>query len=147
MSRIGSRINHTILLPQQIEMDSDKLSFLDENQSVASLVTQLHDYFKNSHSHCKVKRSQLLSKLDNVSGEQEQAVLGELHRVDEELTHFGVLNDALSIADRVLHSKVVMDALGIESEVYQIHHETDSERAAEWKMAEYRLTQQKNSEP
>ncbi|GEM_PF-984640 len=127
-------------------MDSDKLNFLDENQSVASLVTQLHDYFKNSHSHCKVKRSQLLGKLDSVSGEQEQTVLGELQRVDEELTHFGVLNDALSIADRVLHSKVVMDALGIESEVYQVHHETDSEQAAEWKMAEYRLTQQKNTE-
>lgn len=85
-------------------MDSEKLSFLDENQSVASLVTPLHDYFKHSHSHCKVKRSQLLSQLDKVSGEQEQAVF----------------------TDRVLHSRVVMETLGMASEGYRVYQETES---------------------
>jgi len=127
-------------------MNTDKLSFLDENQSVASVVTKLHEYFKNSYSHCKVKRSQCLSQLDAATGEKEQAILQDLEKIDQEMALFGVLNDALSIADRVVHSKTMSSALGLDSEIYQIHHETAEERRAEWNLAEYRISQQRQAQ-
>lgn len=79
---------------------------------------------KHSHSHCKVKRSQLLSQLDKVSGEQEQAVF----------------------TNRVLYSRVVMETLGMASEGYRVYQETEIERAAEGNMAAYRLAKQKRVE-
>ncbi|GAB4149734.1 MAG: hypothetical protein Fur0046_28470 [Cyanobacteria bacterium J069] len=127
-------------------MNTDKLSFLDENQSVASVVTKLHEYFKNSYSRYKVKRSQLLSQLDAATGEQEQALLQAIEKIDQEMALFGVLNDALSIADRVVSSKSMSSAMGLDSEIYQIHHETEAEQQAEWKLAEYRIAQQRQAQ-
>lgn len=112
-------------------MDSDNLSFLDDNQSVASTVTQLHDYFKNTYSRLKVKRAQLVSKLETTSGEEAETVLQALNNLDSGLSLFGALSDSLSIADRLLHTRAVMDLLGLEGEIYQIHHETEEEQERE----------------
>lgn len=98
-------------------------SFLDNQQSVASLVSQLHEYFKDSQSHYEVERSQLLGKLDAASGEEEQKLLTEIRKLDAEISLFGVLSDALSIADRVLHTRSVMNELGLDSEIYRMHYD------------------------
>lgn len=70
----------------------------------------------------------------------------DLEKIDQEMALFGVLNDALSIADRVVHSKTMSSALGLDSEIYQIHHETAEERRAEWNLAEYRISQQRQAQ-
>lgn len=98
-------------------------SFLAENQSVASLVAQLHNYFKNTYSHFKSERSTVVSRLESVTGEEEQELLKELRKIDTELSLFGSLSDALSIADRLLHARSVMTELGLNSEVYLAHHD------------------------
>jgi hypothetical protein len=104
-------------------------SFLAENQSVASLVAQLHNYFKNNYSHFKMERSAVLSRLDAAEGEAEQELLKELRKIDTELSLFGSLSDALSIADRLLHARSVMNELGLNSEVYMVHHK-ESEKSS-----------------
>lgn len=98
-------------------------SFLDEHQSVASLVSQLHEYFKDSQSHYEVERSHLVGTLEAASGEEEQKLLTEIRKLDAEISLFGVLSDALSIADRVLHTRSVMNELGLDSEIYRMHHD------------------------
>lgn len=118
------------MTPQLASMESNKLSFLDNNQSIASLITQLHSYFRDSHARHKVKRSDLVSRLEAATGEEETQLFQELQMADSEIALFGVLSDSLSIADRVLHTPIVMEALGRE-ELYQFHYETEEEQAAE----------------
>ncbi len=101
-------------------MDNQNLDFLKDNQSVALLVRQLRDYFKDSYAHCKVERGQLLSKIEAASDEEVTALRVMMKKVDQELYIFGVLSDALSIANRVLHASSVVDELGRDGELYQM---------------------------
>jgi hypothetical protein len=104
-------------------METEKLNFLADDQSVASLVSQLHEYFTNSYSHFQVKRSRIISNLESSSGEKEQELLKQLQEVDAALTIFGILSDVISAADKVLHAKAVMQQLGLDSEIYDFHHQ------------------------
>lgn len=108
-------------------MNNTALSFLDDGQSITSVVSALHNYFKNSYSSAKVKRSELLSQLESATGAEEAALLEELQQTAELLTMFGALSDSLSIADRILHSHAVIKAMGMDSELYQPHIETEDE--------------------
>ncbi len=97
--------------------------FLVDHQSVASLVNQLHEYFKDTHSRYEVERSQLISQLDLADGEREEQLHREICKVEAEVSLFGVLSDALSIADRILHTRSVMNELGLDNPVYRMHCE------------------------
>jgi len=111
-------------------METKDPRFLVDHQSVASLVTQLHDYFQNSHSHYEIERSTLMSQLHAVEGEAEQDLLQEVRKVEAEISLFGVLSDALSIADRVLHTRTVMNELGLDNPVYKMHYEQDTPKVS-----------------
>ncbi|XGV97035.1 MAG: hypothetical protein ACAF41_30475 [Leptolyngbya sp. BL-A-14] len=111
-------------------METKDPCFLVDHQSVASLVTQLHDYFKNSHSHYKMERSTLMSKLHAVEGETEQDLLQEIRKVETEISLFGVLSDSLSIADRILHTRTVMNELGLDNPVYRMHYDQEPPKAS-----------------
>jgi hypothetical protein len=101
---------------------SNNPKFLVDHQSVASLVNQLHEYFKNSHAHYEVERSQLISLLHAApDSEREQELQCEILRVDAEISLFGVLSDALSIADRIIHTRSVMNELGLDNPIYRMH--------------------------
>jgi hypothetical protein len=106
-------------------MDTKEPSFLIDHQSVASLITQLHEYFKDSHSHYKVERSHLISQLDGLEGEEEQQALQEVRKTESEIALFGILSDALSIADRVLHTRAAMKELGLDNPVYKMHYDVE----------------------
>lgn len=118
-------------------MESKEPSFLDENQSVASLITLLRDYFRNSHSRYKVDQSRLISQLDSADEETQESLRQQLRQADAGITLFGILGDALSIADRVLHSSSVMSQLGLDNEVYRVHHETPEEIERERKAGKW----------
>jgi hypothetical protein len=111
-------------------METKDPRFLVDHQSVASLVTQLHEYFKNSHSHYKIERSTLMSQLHAAEGEAEQNLLQEVRKVEAEISLFGVLSDALSIADRVLHTRTVMNELGLDNPVYKMHYDQDTQKVS-----------------
>ena len=111
-------------------MDSKQPGFLADNQSVVSLVTQLHNYFQNSYSHFQTSRGTLLSQLNTADGEKEQELVKELQKVEEELFLLGVLNDALSIADRILHAMTAMHELGLNSGLYKVRHEAKDSKSS-----------------
>ena len=104
--------------------------FLVDHQSVASLVTQLHEYFKNSHSHYEVERSTLMSQLHEADPDVEQTLLQEIRKLETEISLFGVLSDSLSIADRILHTRNVMNDLGLDNPIYRMHYDEDSKQAS-----------------
>jgi len=107
-------------------MNSKEPSFLAENQSVTSLVVQLHNYFHNSYSRDKVARSTLISQMETAEGEQVLELQRQLRAIDEELALLGILSDSLSIADRLLHMRSVRRDLGPTSGTYKIHHDYPS---------------------
>jgi len=109
-----------IIVSPIVPMDNQNLDFLKDGQSVALLVRQLRDYFKDSYAHCKVERGQLLSNMEAASDEEEIALRVKMKRVDQALYIFGVLSDALSIANRVLHASSVVDELGRDGELYKV---------------------------
>lgn len=112
------------------------LNFLDDGQSIASAVSQLHNYFKNGYTQCKLDRASLISRLDSISEDEEQEILCELQRIDDELTFFGALTDSLSAANRLLHSRVVANTFGIDAEVFEMHLEDELEQSAEREAAQ-----------
>jgi hypothetical protein len=114
------------------------LNFLDDGQSIASAVSQLHSYFKNAYTQCKLDRASLISRLDSASEDEEQEILYELQRIDDELTFFGALTDSLSTANRLLHSRVVANTLGIDAEVFEVHLEDELEQSSEREAAQRR---------
>jgi hypothetical protein len=101
-------------------MDNQNLDFLKDDQSIALLVRQLRDYFKDSYAHYKVERGQLLGRMEAASDEEEAILRTKVKKVDQALYIFGVLSDALSIANRVLHASSVVDELGRDGELYQL---------------------------
>ncbi len=107
-------------------MNSKEPSFLAENQSVTSLIAQLHNYFHNFYSHDKVARSTLISQMETAEGEQVLELQKQLRAIDEELALLGILSDSLSIADRLLHMRSVRRELGPTSGAYKTHHEQPS---------------------
>ncbi len=108
-------------------MNSKEPSFLAENQSVTSLVAQLHNYFHNSYSRDKLLRSTLISQMEAAEGEQVLELQRQLREIDEELALLGILSDSLSIADRLLHMRSVRRDLGPTSGAYKIHHDQPSQ--------------------
>ncbi|HEY9700616.1 MAG TPA: hypothetical protein V6D10_25400 [Trichocoleus sp.] len=106
---------------------TDNTDFLESEQSVASMVRQLHEYFKNCYSEYKIRRSNIVNQLEVATEAQEEALMTELKSVDAELTLYGVLSDSLSVADRVLHARSVMTSLGVNNEIYRIRRREEGE--------------------
>jgi len=123
-------------------MSSDNLSFLDDGQSIASTIGRLHHYFKTGYSRHKTKRSDLVSRLEGANADELTKIEAELRELDQALSIFGILADALSIADRALHMESATSSLSITAELYQIHLENESEQAMERAMAERRVASQ-----
>jgi hypothetical protein len=95
-------------------------NFLADHQSVVSLIGQLHTYFKNSYSHYKIQQSNLVSQLESADDEAEQKLRQDIQDIQEELVIFGILADALSIADRMLHTRAVRNELGDAAGIYKM---------------------------
>lgn len=106
-------------------LDSKEPSFLADNQSVVSLVTQLHSYFKNSYSHFQIERAKILSHSETLDDEKKEELLEKLRKVEQEIFLLGVLDDSFSIADKVLHATTAMNELGLNSGIYKVHHEAE----------------------
>ncbi len=102
-------------------------NFLAENQSVASLVSHLHHYFVNTHSQYKTEKSMLLSQVhSSLDGLTQQQAQDALNKLEAEIAIFGALSDALSVADRLLHARTVINELGLTSEVYTAHQPSEA---------------------
>jgi hypothetical protein len=99
-------------------------SFLTHHQSIASLVGQLHEYFKNACSQHEIERSHASSQLHaNQEDQQAQELIAALRKMDAKISLFAVVGDALSIANRVLHSPSTVAELGSDNEIYRMHYD------------------------
>jgi len=71
-----------------------------------------------------------MSKLHEAEGDVEQTLLQEIRKLEAEISLFGVLSDSLSIADRILHTRNVMNDLGLDNPIYRMHYDEDSKQAS-----------------
>lgn len=94
------------------------LNFIPDNQSIASLISQLYQYFKDSSTYCQIDRSTLMNLLETTEPERETEVLKQIQKLDTEIALLEVLRNSLSIADRIIHTKAAIVQFGLESEVY-----------------------------
>ena len=101
-------------------------SFLTDHQSVASLIGQLHEYFKDTCSQYEIERSHTASQLHAHQDEQKaQELMATLRQIDTDLSLFAVVGDALSIANRILHTHSTIAELGSDNEVYRMHYDPE----------------------
>jgi hypothetical protein len=98
-------------------------SFLAENQSVVTLVSQLHHYFSNTYSQFETEHGTIVSQFNAADEAQKQELMQRLRQLEAEMTFFGALSDALSVADRLLHARSLIKDLDGDSGVYTVHHE------------------------
>jgi hypothetical protein len=122
----------------------DNLNFLDDGASIASTVSQLHHYFKTTHSRYKVQQGNLLNRV-HVDARETAEVQENLQHLEEVIALFGILTDSLSVANRVLHSEAIAQIIGSDADVYQIHLEDEAEHASE-RAAAQRKVAQRNKE-
>lgn len=114
-------------MPYSPDHAAKEPSFLAENQSVASMISHLHRYFDNTYSHYKTEKSAMISNLHGQLAPDEQQQMQEnLNKLETEIAIFGALSDALSVADRLLHARTVINELGLNSEVYKPHHDANA---------------------
>ncbi|MEB3311544.1 MAG: hypothetical protein VKJ02_15060 [Snowella sp.] len=87
-------------------MENKKPELAIADQSVLSLVTELHSYFRDMQSYYQIQHGQVLSKLEaNSDPEMETALQEELKAVNEKITFFHVINNAISTVDTVVHTE------------------------------------------
>jgi hypothetical protein len=126
VSASGSTQSHVVYHPffvhyaptMQYTNHKQNLSFIPDNQSIASLISQLYQYFKDSSTYCQIDRSTLMNLLESVGPERETEVLKQIQKLDTEIALLEVLRNSLSIADRIIHTKAAMVQFGLDSEVY-----------------------------
>lgn len=100
-------------------MSDDRSDFLNEGQSIASTVSQLHNYFVNVVSTYQIERERLLARIKESEGDAQTSLSAELVQLEEQMSQLGVVRDALAIANGVLHSHSCFRVFGREAEIYQ----------------------------
>ena len=102
-------------------MDNKKPQLHIENNSVISLVSELHAYFKDSQSYYQVSQGEIISQLEASDDEKkEQQLKKKLREANEKIAYFRVLNDAFSIADTVLHTEAMIAEFGPEQKAKKV---------------------------
>ncbi len=78
-----------------------------------SIVTEMHNYFRDLQSYYKIAKGDLISRLEDATDEAEiQELQRQLHEVNEKITFFHVLNNSISTVDTVLHTDKMIAEFG-----------------------------------
>ncbi len=94
-------------------MENKKPVFSIENDSVISVVSELHSYFRDLQSYYKIAKGEILSQLEFTNDEAKTEELkNKLLEIEEKIDYFHVLNNAVSIADTVVHAKTMISEFG-----------------------------------
>lgn len=122
-------------------MSNDNLNFLDDGESIASTVSQLHHYFKATHSRYKLKQGNLLNRV-HIDAKETAQVQEDVQHLEEVIALFGILTDSLSVANRVLHSEAIAQIIGSDADIYKTHLEDENERTFEQAAAQRKVARQ-----
>lgn len=91
-------------------MENKKPVFGIPEASPIAVVTELHAFFRDMQSYYKIAQGQFLGKLETTQDADESAqIKAKLQDISRKVEYFHVLNNALSIADTVLHSPDMID--------------------------------------
>ena len=90
-------------------MDNKKPEFALPDLSVIHLVTELHAYFRDLQSYYQIAQGSLINQLKSAADETKAQDLQEqLHVINKKVEYFHVLNNAISIADVVIHTETLI---------------------------------------
>jgi multidrug resistance efflux pump len=93
-------------------MENKKPKFAITDHSLQSIVTELHNYFRDLQSYYNIAKGALVSKLDNTTDQATVDQLqAELKAINEKLLYFHVLNNSISTVDTVVHTSKMIDEL------------------------------------
>ncbi|WP_041933093.1 hypothetical protein [Gloeothece verrucosa] len=99
-------------------MENKKPEFAYQDISVISVVSELHNYFRDLHSYYQIAKGNLLGRLEAAQEKAEnQQLKQELEELNKKIAYFHVLNNSISTVDVVLHTPDMISELATPSKV------------------------------
>ena len=93
-------------------MENKKPEFAIAAHSLQSIVTELHNYFRDLQSYYNIAKGSLVSQLDHATDEAKiEQLQNEIKLVNEKLLYFHVLNNSISTVDTVVHTPKMIEEL------------------------------------
>ncbi|HAC65137.1 MAG TPA: hypothetical protein DCF68_16815 [Cyanothece sp. UBA12306] len=87
-------------------MENKRPEFGITGYSVLSIVTEMHNYFRDLQSYYKIAKGDLVSRLEATSDEATiEELQDKIREANEKITFFHVLNNSISSVDTVLHTE------------------------------------------
>ncbi|MDJ0731376.1 MAG: hypothetical protein QNJ33_15440 [Crocosphaera sp.] len=87
-------------------MENKRPEFAIKEHSVLSIATEMHNHFRDLQSYYQIAKGNLMSQLESMTDEdQVTEVQNKLREIEEKITFFHVLNNAISTVDTVLHTE------------------------------------------
>lgn len=95
-----------------MENKKPEFTIIAQDQSVISLITELHNYFRDLQSYYKIACGKLHDQLEVTS---DQAKIDELRQefkeFCEKMEYFHILNNAMSTVDVIVHTETMVSEL------------------------------------
>lgn len=86
-------------------MENKRPEFAIKEHSVLSIATEMHNHFRDLQSYYKIAKGNLVSQLDSMNDDTKVTeIQDKLREIEEKITFFHVLNNAISTVDTVLHT-------------------------------------------
>lgn len=77
-----------------------------EDESIISVIAELHSYLRDMQSYYKITKGDVLSHLDaEIDPSKKTELQLQLQEINRKIDYFHVLNNAISIADVVVHTE------------------------------------------
>ncbi len=87
-------------------MENKRPEFGIKEHSILSIATEMHNHFRDLQSYYQIAKGNVVSQLDTMTDETQATELQEkLREIEEKITFFHVLNNAISTVDTVLHTE------------------------------------------
>lgn len=91
-------------------MENKRPELALKETSVFVAITELHNYFRDLQSYYKIAEGELFDELESVNNTEEAEVIkAKLKEVRLKVDYFHVINNAISIADTVIHTEAMID--------------------------------------
>ncbi|PSF37915.1 hypothetical protein C7H19_08020 [Aphanothece hegewaldii CCALA 016] len=95
-----------------MENKKPEFSIVDQDQSVISLITELHNYFRDLQSYYKIARGKLTDELEVTHDQAKmQELHDQLHEINQKMEYYHILNNAISTVDVIVHTEVMVSEL------------------------------------
>ncbi|MGK7929950.1 MAG: hypothetical protein AB4041_00755 [Microcystaceae cyanobacterium] len=86
-------------------MENKRPEFAIKEHSVLSIATEMHNHFRDLQSYYQIAKGNLVSQLESMTDDSEVTEIHDkLREIEEKITFFHVLNNAISTVDTVLHT-------------------------------------------